>query len=111
VTGILFYYGTEPFRRMHSVRAFVTTGGETDNGSTKILWWFRRGAAGTAVEIRGTRLDGDATFSDRYPTRVAGPAFPSYLVVPEPGCWRVTVRSGPTSATFVFRAFRARAAS
>jgi hypothetical protein len=37
---------------------------------------------------------------------VAGPSFPSYLVVPVPGCWRVTVASGAARATFVFGAFR-----
>ena len=37
--------------------------------------------------------------------RVAsGGQFPSYVLVPKPGCWRVTVTSGRLSGSVVFAA-------
>ncbi len=108
VVGFLFYYGAPPFGRMHSARAYVTTGGKAGAGaSTKILWWFRRTVAvGAKLTISGDRIDAAGSFRTTWPSRVAGPSFPSYLVVPEPGCWRVTVSSGAARASFVFGAFR-----
>jgi hypothetical protein len=93
---------------MHSARAYVTLDGEVGAGaSTKVLWWFRRTAAvGSRLTISGTRLDREGSFRNQWSTRVVGPAFPSYLVVPDPGCWRVTVTSGAARTTFVFGAFR-----
>jgi len=108
VVGFLFYYGAGPFRSLHSARAYVTLdGGVGTNASTKVLWWFKRTArVGASAQIVGTRLDAPGSFSGTTATQVAGAAFPSYLVVPAPGCWRVTVSSGRARATFEFGAFR-----
>lgn len=108
VVGFLFYYGAGPFRSMHSSRAYVTLGGRVgDDASTKVLWWFKRTArVGATARIDGTRLDAPGSFHGTTATQVAGPAFPSYLVVPAAGCWRVTVSSRSAHATFVFGAFR-----
>jgi len=110
VVGFLFYYGAGPFRSMHSARAYVTLDGRVGtNASTKVLWWFKRTArVGATARIVGTRLDAPGSFTDTSATQVAGPSFPSYLVVPAPGCRHVTVSSGRANATFVFGAFRER---
>jgi hypothetical protein len=107
VIGFLFYYGVAPFGRMHSARAYVTTGGKVGAGAnTKILWWFRRTPpVGGSVTVTGRRLDAAGSFRDVWRTRV-GTSFPSYLIVPAPGCWRVAVSSGAAHASFIFGAFR-----
>jgi len=58
------------------------------------------------VTVAGERIGAAGSFRATWSTQVAGPSFPSYLVVPDPGCWRVTVSSGAARATFVFGAFR-----
>ena len=57
-------YGLPPFGRMHSSRAYVTTGGKTGGGgSTKVLWWFRRTpAAGAMLTVSGQRIDAPGSF-------------------------------------------------
>ena len=55
------------------------------------------------VRISGTQLDGVGSFTQTY-TGIPGGYFPSYLVVPAAGCWRVTVASAGHRASFAFAA-------
>jgi hypothetical protein len=53
------------------------------------------------LTIRGDRLDARGTFVQRYP-RIVGGQYPSEVVVPEPGCWRLTLSTGGISRRFAF---------
>lgn len=78
--------------------------------STKFPWWGSRSAA-EKLSIRGRRLDGQA----RLLRMTAGPGakarsphfWPTRLRFAEPGCWRVTARSGRARLTFTFLLSRA----
>jgi hypothetical protein len=49
----------------------------------------------------GRRLDAPGSFSGTY--KGFGD-YPSYVNVPAPGCWRVTVTTGPARGSVVFSA-------
>lgn len=85
--------------------AFIYTGGKTpDGGNTKVLWRAERGSE-SSIRLLGRRLDGPETFQQTWPAAVSEPgAFPSTVVVPSPGCWLLTVRTGHVGGVIVFRA-------
>ncbi len=72
--------------------ALLYTGGKTPSGgNTKVLW--RARPLGGTLVVTGSRLDGQATFRQEF-RGAGGPAgyWPSIVVVPEAGCWLLTVR-------------------
>ena len=80
-------------------------GGRTPTGgNTKVLWRAERAHEGW-IEIFGHRLDASGSFRQLF-GMAASPAgyFPSIVVVPEPGCWLLTVRSGSAGGAIVLRA-------
>jgi hypothetical protein len=85
--------------------ALLYTGGKTpDGGNTKVLWRVERRYE-SFIQLFGRRLDGPETFEQTRPMAASEPgAFPSIVVVPSPGCWSLTVRSGQTGGVIVFRA-------
>lgn len=99
VAGFLFYFGSQDYRGKHPTTALISIGGRTSDGNTKILWWIPGGA--TALTVTGRSNDG-ATIRQTFPRALGPPQFPSILNLPSPGCWRVSVRSGQSHATFTF---------
>jgi hypothetical protein len=84
--------------------ALMYTGGKTpDGGNTKVLWRAER-AHESFVEIFGRRLDRAGSFDQRLQEVFPRGFFPSHLVVPDAGCWLLTVRSGRMGGVIVFRA-------
>jgi hypothetical protein len=100
IIGILFYGN----RTIHS-------GGEfpRERLSTKILWLVRRALAGDQLEIRGTESSGKTRFEqlERPALRIDPKAeydeFPSIVMIPVPGCWRLELSSGLAKGEVVFK--------
>jgi hypothetical protein len=73
--------------------ALLYSGGTTPTGgNTKVLW--RARPLGGTLVVSGSRLDGIGAFRQEF--KGAGGTQPGYwpstVVVPEPGCWLLTVR-------------------
>lgn len=91
VTGYLFYYGADGPWKTQPARALIATrGGPLGGYATKILWHVRGGSS--LLTIAGVRLDAAGRFTQRFPA--SGSFYPSLVVVPSSGCWRLTVGSG-----------------
>jgi hypothetical protein len=102
VIGHLFYYGVNGPWKVQPERVIVPTHGVSGPGSsTKVLWHVRGGYG--HVRISGQRLDGAGRFTQTY-KGIPGGYFPSYLIVPAAGCWRVVVASAGHRASFAFAA-------
>lgn len=101
--GYLFYFGGTTWARTRprEVRIFTTRAHERVN--PKVLWVALR-SAGSSLAIAGIRLDGQGSFSARYPAAIGGGQFPSYVRVPSAGCWRVNLRSGSLHGSVTFLA-------
>lgn len=96
IVGYLFYYSSsrDDPRVSENPGLVIYAGGllPGGNAATKILW-VPRVAQRSWLTISGRRLDGPGAFSHR--ERVAsGAVFPSIPEIPEPGCWRLTLRNG-----------------
>jgi hypothetical protein len=102
VTGYLFYYGSDGPWKTQTDRALITTGGGPPGGyATKILWHVRHGSG--RITVRGRRLDAPGQFAQKF--RASGSrSYPSIVVVPSSGCWRLTVTSRRHVGRFVFEA-------
>lgn len=100
-TAHLFFYGSVPWGRAHLLGARIFTTRKPRNVNPKVLWITRSGGYTRTLTVRGERLDAAGSFSDTY--RGFGD-YPSYVNVPAPGCWRVTVRSGRAIGSVVFSA-------
>jgi hypothetical protein len=72
--------------------ALLYAGGMTPNGgNTKVLW--RGRPLGGKLVVTGSQLDGWANFRQEFKGAGGQPGYwPSIVVVPEPGCWLLTVR-------------------
>jgi hypothetical protein len=80
--------------RTEDGRALLYAGGRSPDGTNAKVLWRARPLGGTLV-VSGSRLDGAATFRQEF-KGAGGPTgagyWPSTVVVPEPGCWLLTVR-------------------
>ena len=78
--------------------ALLYAGGRTpDGGNTKVLWRTTRDVSllpGGELVVRGTQLDGAGTFGQSFREVYPRGYWPSIVVVPNPGCWLLTVRIG-----------------
>ncbi len=102
VSGYLFYYGASGPWKTQPDRVLITPRGGIPGGyQTKILWHVR-GGSGT-ITLVGRRLDGANRFRQRFPG-ISGGYFPSIVVVPSDGCWRITVSSRRRTGRFAFLA-------
>ena len=99
----LFLYGGTPWARLHLLGARIFTTVKTRLVNPKVLWSARRPGAAATLSISGKRLDKPGHFSG-LATRVSGDQFPSYVEVPQAGCWRVTVKSGKLVGAVTFAA-------
>jgi hypothetical protein len=99
----LFFYDPRRFAwakdHLLGARIFTTRRSRTVN--PKVLWITRAKGYGRMLTIRGQRLDAVGSFSATYP---GFGDYPSYVNVPVPGCWRVTVTTGRVSGSVVFSA-------
>ncbi len=101
----LFLYGGTPWPKQHLVGARIFTTVKTRSINPKVLWTAQRPGAGPTLLISGKRLDKPGHFSSRYPSASSGKSqFPSYVEVPQAGCWRVTVKSGKLEGAVTFAA-------
>jgi hypothetical protein len=102
VDAFLFYYAGAPFANRRDPRATIYTNGKSPNGAaTKIMWVIPKST--DRLTIIGTRIPDGTEFKQDVDSIGSG-WFPSGIVVPEPGCWRLNLRSGGTRAEVVFRA-------
>jgi hypothetical protein len=62
-------------------------------GLEEKIGWFSRRWGGTWLTMSGRRVDGDGSFAQRFRAAFGAAWYPSGLKVPEPGCWRVTLRT------------------
>ncbi len=103
VSGYLFYYGASGPWKTQPDRVLITPrGGIPGSYATKILWHVR--SASATVTLVGQRLDGIGRFRQRFPVTGGSGYFPSIVVVPSVGCWRITVSSGQRTGRFAFLA-------
>jgi hypothetical protein len=110
VVGHLFYYTGATLmdgRVNQSDGLVIYAGGQRGDVATKILWTIRKGA-GRVLRISGRRLDGNDSFSERWPG-VGGRKFPSIVRVPSAGCWQLSIVSGRVRASVVVQAVESRA--
>ncbi len=99
--GHLFFYGAVPWARKHLLGARIFTTAKPRTINPKVLWITRATGYGSTLRIEGERLDATGSFSGTF--KGFGD-YPSYVNVPDPGCWRVTVTSGRISGRVVFSA-------
>jgi hypothetical protein len=97
----LFFYGGVPWAKQHLLGARIFTTRKPRTINPKVLWITRSRGYGSTVHIEGQRLDAPGSFSA---TEKGWGDYPSYVNVPAPGCWRVTVASGRVSGRVVFSA-------
>jgi hypothetical protein len=97
----LFFYGGVPWAKQHLLGARIFTTRKQRNINPKVLWITRARGYGLTLKIEGKRLDAPGSFASTYN---GFGDYPSYVEVPEPGCWRVTVTSGRVSGRVVFSA-------
>ena len=78
--------------RTEDGRALLYPGGRSPDGTNAKVLWRGRPLGGTLV-VAGSRLDGQATFRQEFKGAGGPPGYwPSTVVVPESGCWLLTVR-------------------
>jgi hypothetical protein len=99
----LFFYDPTMFSwaKQHLVGARIFTTRTPRRINPKVLWITRTKGYTQTLTIRGQRLDASGSFAATY--RGYGD-YPSYVSVPAPGCWRVTVTTGHVTGRVVFSA-------
>ncbi len=61
------------------------------DGGNKILWVSRQSTIADRLDISAQRMDGTAAIGGSVQRIVTGGPGPSYVDVPEAGCWRFTL--------------------
>ena len=99
----LFFYDPTmfPWAKEHLVGARIFTTRRSRRINPKVLWITRAKGYTRTLTIQGERLDAPGSFNATYP---GFGDYPSYVSVPAPGCWRVTVRTGRVTGRVVFSA-------
>jgi hypothetical protein len=105
LVGHLFYYDRRnAWTRERLSPLHMYSGGESPDGrlSMKILWELRRGSAPPLLDVLATRIDGPGSSFQQLPSTSSDASqFPSIVVVPTPGCWRLTLKAGTTTGHVV----------
>lgn len=97
----LFFYGAVPWGKRHLLGARIFTTRKARDYNPKVLWITRAHGYRQTLTMTGRRLDAPGSFSATYN---GFGDYPSYVEVPAPGCWRVTVSTGSVSGSVVFSA-------
>jgi hypothetical protein len=97
----LFFYPNTSWGKQHLLGARIFTIRKPRNINPKVLWSTRASGYKLTLQMTGLRLDAPGSFSKLY--KGFGD-YPSYVEVPRPGCWRVTVTTGRVSGSVVFSA-------
>jgi hypothetical protein len=97
----LFFYGGVPWAKQRLLGARIFTVRKPRDINPKVLWITRSRGYSSTLKIEGKRLDAPGSFTRTEP---GFGDYPSYVEVPQPGCWRVTVTSGRVSGRVVFSA-------
>jgi hypothetical protein len=88
--------------------AAMYAGGHWPSGAnTKILWIVAYPLGGKLLELRGLRLDDQGSFQQAARRVYPQYAYPSHVVVPEPGCWLVHAQTGSRGGVLVIRVLAA----
>lgn len=92
IVAYLWYYRPDgPWVRQRTPGARIFVNGRGPNReSTKILWMLQGG--GPALVVEGRRLGTTQRFRQTF--RASSSGYPSTVVVPSRGCWKLSVRSG-----------------
>jgi hypothetical protein len=108
IHGFLFYFGiAELASEMEAV--LYTKGHAPGGAATKILWTVPANGEAQPLQIVGRRRFGPGHFSMRLgpalgTSPIAGTVqYPSIVHVPQPGCWRLALRSGSLRGQLEFR--------
>ena len=108
LTGVLFYAGEMNLRAGGQFQ--IGVGGKAGAAATKILW--RGPLGGSSLRIDGDRLDGVGMFSSSFDEASAPKGdYPSIVVVPKQGCWRLRLSVGGVKESVVAWAVTCLAAS
>jgi hypothetical protein len=115
MVALLWYW---PTRWSGDEGRIFTRGHAPGKVNTKVLWAFLgpqapKLDAGDDLVVRGRRLDGRGSFRSEFaPIGYAGqenaPSWASIVVVPTPGCWRITATAGKLRGAVTLRAIVAR---
>ena len=110
----LLWYWPRQWEKEQLREARIFTGGVAPAGyNVKILWTFvapsARGDGGRELIVRGQRLEGNETFTQRfarigYAGERGPPSYASIIDVPRPGCWRLDLTTGQLSGSLRFLA-------
>lgn len=110
----LLWYWPPAWRHVRDARIY--TGGVAPQGyNVKVMWVFlgrsTRTRAGSELQVQGRRMDGPASFHDRfagigYEGSRGAPSYASIIDVPKPGCWRLTLTTGKVKASIDLYAVR-----
>jgi hypothetical protein len=99
---LFFYDPTKvPWAKKHLLGARIFTTRKTRSINPKVLWITRTKGYPQALTIHGQRLHAPGRFSGTY---TGFGDYPSYVNVPTPGCWRVTITTGHVTGRVVFSA-------
>lgn len=101
--GYLFYFGGTRWAQTRPARVRIFTTRAHAKVHPKVLWVAQHPSSAT-LKIVGTRLDGRGSFASTRPAAIGGHQFPSYVLIPAAGCWRVSLRSGSAHGSVIFRA-------
>lgn len=99
----LFFYDPRlvPWAKDRLLGARIFTVRKRRQINPKVLWITRAKGYGRTLTMTGERLDAPGHFSATYQ---GFGDYPSYVSVPTPGCWRVSVTSGRVTGRVVFSA-------
>jgi hypothetical protein len=97
----LFFYEAIAWAKQHLLGARIFTTRKPRDYNPKVLWITRTHGYTKTLKMTGRRLDAPGSFSETYN---GYGDYPSYVEVPAPGCWRVTVSTGSVSGSVVFSA-------
>ena len=98
LTGVLFYAGE--MNLLAGEQFQIGVGGMAGAAATKILW--RGPSGGSSLRIDGDRLDGVGMFSSNFNEAFAPKGdYPSIVVVPKQGCWRLRLTVGDVKESVV----------
>jgi hypothetical protein len=87
--------------------AAMYAGGRWPNGANTKILWIVGDPPGGLLELRGLRLDAQGSFQQTARQVLPAHAYPSIVVVPDPGCWLVHAQNGSRGGVLAIRVLSA----